>query len=321
MATTSSILARPRETRSLGPLLLLLIVGSLLAVSVLLSKVAAGFSAPMLTYLTLAMACSGSVLLLLNGGVRGRGSRLRELIPYGLVAGALLALGSGLGYLTVHLVGAAFIALTLSFPPMLTWLLSLALRLERFDALRICGLAIGLIGGVLLAIGKGVNAPTDSGAVLAACAIPVVLAIGNVFRTRFWPKGASPRELADITLLCGAAITLPFALALEGPAAMALVLRSPMTLVLLSATVTFVAQYVAMFRLQQVAGPVYMSQIGSVAAIVGGPVAVLALGEKLPGGFALAVALILTGLAVFQARALIDLRPPGVRHFEPPSSR
>lgn len=75
---------------------------------------------------------------------------------------------------------------------MLTWLLSLVFRMERFDAFRVGGLLINLAGGVLLAVGKGADAPSDIGAILVACAMPAVLAAGNVFRTRFWPKDADP---------------------------------------------------------------------------------------------------------------------------------
>lgn len=311
MESTPAPCARPAGARSIGALPLLMIVGSLLAVSVLLSKIAAGLHAPMLTYLVLAMGGSGLVLLWMNRGIADRRGRFGALLAYSLVAGGLLALGSALGYLTVHRVGAAFIALALAFPPMLTWVLSLALGMERFDLLRVLGLATGLVGGVLLALGQKIGAPSDLGAVLAACAIPVVLAAGNVFRTHFWPKGASPRELSGVMLICGGAVTLPFALALEGASAIALVLRPPMLLVLAVAIVTFVAQYAALFRLQQIAGPVYLSQIGSVAALVGSPVAVLVLGETLPDGFGRAVVFIVAGLVIFQSRAAMSRRLDG----------
>jgi drug/metabolite transporter (DMT)-like permease len=291
-------------SRSLAkaPLPLLLVVGSLLAISVLLSKIAAGLHAPMLTYLSLAMGGSGLILMIMTRGVRIREVGFAPLILYSLGAGALMALGSALGYLTVHKVGAAFIAFALAFPPLFTWLLSLFLRIERFNPLRFCGLLMGLAGGVLLAVNKGLGAPSDTGAILVACAMPVVLAAGNVFRTRFWPKGARPRELAGTMLICGAFLTLPFALYFEGAREIATMLRSPMLVILLIAIAIFVAQYVALFQLQQIAGPVYLSLIGSVAAIIGSPVAVLALGERLPDGFALAALLIVLGLAAFQYR-------------------
>ncbi len=105
-------------------------------------------------------------------------------------------------------------------------------------------------------------------------------------------------------LICGAVITLPFALILEGTTAVSLMLQPPMLPVLVLAIVVFVAQYAAMFRLQRIAGPVYMSQIGSVAALVGSPAAILILGESLPIGFVPAVLLIIAGLVIFQARTV-----------------
>ena len=302
MSTNISSSFYPERGLATAPLPLLLIVGSLLAVSVLLSKIAAGLHAPMLTYLALAMGGSGLLLMIMTRGVRTGEVGFVPLIFYSLGAGALMALGSALGYLSVHKVGAAFIALALAFPPMLTWLLSLFLRMERFNAFRLGGLLIGLTGGILLAFNKGIGAPSDTGAILVSCAMPAVLAAGNVFRTRFWPKGANPRVLAGAMLICGALLTLPFAIYFEGAPEILAVLRSPMLVILLIAISTFVAQYVALFRLQQIAGPVYMSQIGSVAAIVGSPVAVLVLGERLPSGFPLTALLIVLGLAVFQYR-------------------
>lgn len=62
----------------------------------------------------------------------------------------------------------------------------------------------------------------------------------------------------------------------------------------------FALQFVAHFRLQYTAGPVYLSQIGSVAAAVGTPVAVLFLGETLLEGFAVALLLIVGGALLFQ---------------------
>ncbi len=300
MAISASILPNYIRSLATAPLPLLVIVGFFLAVSILLSKVAAIQHAPMLTYLALAMGGSGLLLSLSTPGKRAGEAGFFTLVFYSVGAGGLMALGSALGYLTVHKVGAAFIALALAFPPMLTWLLSMILRLERFDALRLAGLLIGLAGGVFLAVSKGIGAPSDIGAILIASFMPIVLAAGNVFRTRYWPKGASPRRLAGAMLICGAGLTLPFALYFEGASAIAAMAQPTMLVVLLIALVTFVVQYLALFQLQRVAGPVYLSQIGSVAAIIGSPVAVFALGERLPEGFALAGLLIVLGLTVFQ---------------------
>src|SRR5690606_17808373 len=116
----------------------------------------------------------------------------------------------------------------------------------------------------------------------------------------FWPNGTSARQLAGLMLLCGAALTLPFAVWQDGVGA-ALVLLQPRLLPILScAIISFVFQYLTFFRLQQIAGPVYLSQTGSVAAITGTPIAIVVLGESVPDGFAHAAALIIFGLAIFQ---------------------
>lgn len=280
---------------------LLATTGTLLAVAVLLSKLAAAHNAPMLTYLCMALGGSGIILTLMSRGQPRPAASATVLLVYSLGAGALMALGSALGYLAVDKVGAAFIAVALAFPPLLTWFLSLLTGLETFAVSRVAGLLISLAGGALLALGKGLDVPdAEIGGVLLACAMPVVLAVGNVYRSFFWPNGTSARQLAGLMLLCGAALTLPFAVWQDGVGA-ALVLLQPRLLPILScAIISFVFQYLTFFRLQQIAGPVYLSQTGSVAAITGTPIAIVVLGESVPDGFAHAAALIIFGLAIFQ---------------------
>lgn len=280
---------------------LLITTGTLLAVTILLSKMAAANNAPMLTYLCIALGGSGVILALTSRGQPRSATPTKVLLLYGLGAGALMALGSALGYLAVDKVGAAFIAVALAFPPLLTWLLSLLTGLETFALSRVVGLLISLAGGALLAVGKGLGMPNaEIGGVLLACAMPVILAVGNVYRSFFWPKGTSARQLAGLMLLCGAALTLPFAVWQEGVGAALALLQPPLLPILCCAVVAFVVQYLTFFRLQQIAGPVYLSQTGSVAAITGTPIAIAVLGEAVPDGFALAATLIIVGLAIFQ---------------------
>ena len=280
---------------------LLLLVGSLLAVAVLLSKLAAVQDAPMLWYLTISMGGSGMVLLaaaLLRGDARHVPA---SIVAYSLVAGALMALGSALGYLSVGRVGASYVAIAMAFPTLLTYLLSLAVGMDRLDLLRMIGVACGLAGGLWLALAKGGAAASgDIPAVLAACAMPFVLAVGNVFRTRYWPNGTTPLLLSGAMLVCGALLTAPFALWHEGIRIVALSTVPILSLISVVAIASFSFQYAAFFRLQQLAGPVYLSQIGSVAAIVGSFIAVITMGETLPNGFTPAAILIACGVVVFQ---------------------
>jgi drug/metabolite transporter (DMT)-like permease len=282
---------------------LLITVGALLAAAVLLSKIAAEHGAPMLWYLTAAMGGSGAVLFATSPRP-APGEGHAPTLVYSLVAGGLMALGSALGYLSVERVGASFVALAMAFPTMMTYLLSLALGMDRFDPLRLAGVGAGLVGGLLLALGKGIGAaPSDIPALVMVCLMPVVLAIGNVYRSRFWPRGAAPRMLAGQMLLAGAALVLPVALWQHGFPGLSQLAAPFLAAVTLVAILSFALQYVAFFRLQQIAGPVYLSQVGSVAALIGAVVAMALLGERMPAGFAEASAFIVAGIAIFQYRS------------------
>lgn len=293
----SALAARPRGHTAF---ILLITVGTLLAAAVLLSKLAAEQGAPMLWYLTAAMSGSGVVLFATSRGAAAAPDRAPTL-TYSLVAGGLLALGSALGYLSVERVGASFVALAMAFPTMMTYLLSLALGMDRFDRGRLAGVGAGLAGGLILALGKGIGAaPADVPALVMVCLMPAVLAIGNIYRTRFWPRGAMPRLLAGQMLLCGAALVLPVAIWRHGLPSLSLLAGPALLATTLVAILSFSLQYVAFFRLQQIAGPVYLSQIGSVAALLGALVAIVVLGEHMQAGFAGAAVLIVIGIAIFQ---------------------
>lgn len=289
---------------------LLVSTGAALAVSVLLSKVAALAGWPMIWFLAWVMLGSGAVLAvaaLALGRMQGAG----RMLAYAVGAGALFALASGLGYTTVARVGAAYVTLTMAFPLLLTWLMALALGMDRFSQRRALAVAAGLAGGLMLAgeklAGAGLPGGAGTGAVLAASAIPAVLAAGNIFRTRYWPPGAASLPLAALTMLAGGGVAALAAEVWHGFAPLtALTLPAAG---LAAATAGIVAlQMVLQFRLQAVAGPVYMSQIGAVAAVVGAALALVWLGEALPRLLVPAGILIALGIAVFTRSAR---RSPG----------
>jgi len=98
----------------------------------------------------------------------------------------------------------------------------------------------------------------------------------------------------------GAALVLPVAIWRHGLHSLSLLAGPALLATTLVAILSFSLQYVAFFRLQQIAGPVYLSQIGSVAALLGALVAIVVLGEHMQAGFAGAAVLIVTGIAIFQ---------------------
>ena len=135
---------------------------------------------------------------------------------------------------------------------------------------------------------------------LAALLTPAALAAGNVYRTASWPQGHGPLPLATLTL---AAAALGIALVLScrrlagAGVAIGSALRTGWWLIALQSLATGIG-YAFFFRLQQIGGPVYLSQISYVNTGVGVAFAVLFFGERLTLWIWLAVALVFAGVAI-----------------------
>jgi drug/metabolite transporter (DMT)-like permease len=280
--------------RDSRPLLLLVTVGSLLGLTANIVKLALQAGWPALAFLCCSALGSGLVLLALAAATGNRPGLGRQALAYYLWSGLLsIALPNALFFLAIPHVGAAFVALCLAFPPLATYLLALLFRMERPRAVRAAGVATGLLGALVLAFGRSGGGSAASFWAAVALAGPLVIAAGNIYRTLRWPDGASALSLAPGMLLGGAALLVPFLL-LPGSAPP---LGQPATMLLLAQVAVFSATYALYFILQKIAGPVYLSQIGSVGAVVGASLAVLALGE--PAGPALLLAGLLVLLGVF----------------------
>lgn len=281
---------------------LLLVTGSMLGVSVILSRLAATGGAPMLWFLSTVMIGSGLVLVVAVLSMGPPTGRPRSLLLYGLGAGAFQAVPQAMAYLSVAHVGAGYVSIAFAFPLLVTYVLALMFGMERLSLPRALGVAVALAGGLMLVLSKfgGLNGEAAVW-VLVASAIPVVIAFGNLYRTRFWPVGAQPLPLAALMLTLGGLMIVPFAAGTEGTLRVAVLLQNADLLVLISvSTAVFALRYVTYFKLQHVAGPVYLSQIGTVGAAVATPIAVLFMGEVLPPNFTLAVILIVIGVALFE---------------------
>ena len=164
--------------------------------------------------------------------------------------------------------------------------------------MRAGGVAFALAGAAYIAILK-LSAPSGStGWILAVLAGPVLLAIGNLYRSLRWPEGARPETLAASVLGVAAGalllvgLTPGFTLAIPPTAGAAWLIAVQ--------TATFAAQFTILFVLQKRGGPVYMSLLGAVAAIFGVPIAILLLGESPPEG------LLVGGLSIAAGIALVS---------------
>jgi drug/metabolite transporter (DMT)-like permease len=143
--------------------------------------------------------------------------------------------------------------------------------------------------------GRGeVGRPADWGWLLIALLIPLSLACGNVYRSLDWPRGAQGLWLA---VGSNAAAALMLLLLAWGTSPWSDAMRMAQLPWAMAAQVLAASlMFLLFFRLQEVGGPVTLSQIGTVAAAVGVGVGSL-MGERYPSVVWLGVVVISAGLA------------------------
>ncbi|WP_353220214.1 DMT family transporter [Salinisphaera sp. S4-8] len=247
---------------------------------------------------------AGATLVLLIHAVRN-GQRpkvsLRHL-EYYLIAGLVSAAGPNLIFFSaIPVVGAAYVSFILSLPPLLTYLGALALGMERFDAWRFSAVLAALTGTGWLAAGQLGTPNMPAFWIVFPILGPVLLSIGNLYRSLRWPAGASPVALTPG--MTGAAVLL-IGLAGSGQSRfqLAIALDTKTVVLLCAQAALFAAQFLLLFILQRRGGPVFLSLLGGVAAIFAVPVAIFLLGEPRPQHMLPSVVGIATGVIILAAR-------------------
>lgn len=287
-----------RPVPSWLPLGCLLLVGLLLGLNATLVKLGIAAGWPPLAFLFWGVL-GGGVLLLGTSIAMGErpGVRPQDFVYYLIAALISMALPNALAYSAVPHVGAGFVSLCMAFPPLFTYVFALGLRMETLRIVRGVGIVLGLVGALLLTLGKTGQGSVEPWWMAAAMIGPIFLAMGNIYRTRWWPKGASPMSLAPGMLLGGALLVLPCAI-LTGTPVFDLPWQGPGTWIVIIQMVTFATTYALYFVLQKIAGPVYMSQIGSIGAVSGAAIAVFFLGEQANLLLVLAAVVVLAGVVL-----------------------
>ena len=289
-----------------APAALLLITGTLIGLNFPLGKIAgeAGVS-PLIWAMLISL---GATLVLLPILLATRMLALpppRVLRYTGISAVVSFVTPNLLLFTVIPHTGAGYAGLMFALSPVFTLLFASLLGMKVPGRLGRFGIAVGLAGASLVSLARGFN-PNGPGIgwLLAAMAIPVALAAGNVYRTLDWPKGVSPNVLAFwghafssalfLTLLLMTRGTVPLnEIAPAAGAALAQVLVAGMT-------------FPAFFRLQQKGGPVLLSQIGYVAAAVGLIGATVFLGERYSATTWLGAGVIVVGIGITIAAQRID---------------
>lgn len=308
MRTDKSNRAKPGANRAwLVPLLCLLSGGSLLGIKVNLVKTADDFGLSPLAFLTWSIIGATFVLLAVSAVRQNALPITKRTFEYYVVSGLVGVAGpSLLFFAAIPHIGASFVALITTSPPLLTYIGALALGLERFQTGRALGVAAALAGTAVLVV-KQLSAPDGEPFWLVLVLIgPVLLATGNLYRTLRWPEGMSPSTLAPGMLVAAAIMLLGAGLLPGFSVAVPLGNVKAMILIAVQAFV-FAGFYLFLFHLQKAGGPVLLSLLGSVGAVVGVPIAIFLQNETPPGGLILSAVLIAAGVALVtlgQARGL-----------------
>lgn len=258
---------------------LLLVTGGLLGLTLPFGKLAgeAGV-APAVWALLISLGAGGVLLaaLLLRGGRPGLDAR--KLRYFAITAAVSYAIPNLLTFTAIPHLGAGYTGIMFTLSPVITLVLSILLGIRRPNALGVAGIAVGFVGALLVAATRGeAGQPASLGWVAVGLAIPVFLAIGNIYRTWDWPEGAGPIELAAGSHLAAAALLFAFILATGEAGSVAGLAGVPLLSALQVASAA--GMFAFFFRLQAVGGPVYLSQIGYVGAAVGLFSGVVFLGE------------------------------------------
>lgn len=278
------------------PLLCLLAGGALIGISTNLAKYAGEIGLTPLAFLFWSIT-GAAVILSVYALLRRELPPLNTpILSYYFVAALVSVAGSNLIFFSaIPHVGASFVALIISLPPLLTYLAAIVLRIEPFTKLRALGVVAALAGAGILAARK-FSAPDASvfWIVLTLCG-PVLLAIGNIYRTLYWPANLSASALAPGMLIAASGLLALVSIVPHYSLAVPMTALLPLGLIVLQAFV-FAAQFLLLFLLQKTGGPVLLSLLGAVGAVVGVPIAIFLQHESPPEGLILGASLI--GLGV-----------------------
>lgn len=263
-----------------SPALLLVFTGSFLGVTFPLGKLASEALISPVVWAWMIAAGSASILLPIHMISGNKISfQTNYLKYYFLLSVCSLVVPNILIFSVIPSLGSGFTGILFTLSPIFTLALSALWSVRVPTRLGALGIAVGLMGAIIVTSTRGeVNQPASLVWILAGLCIPISLAIGNIYRTVAWPDGASHFELAIGSNLA-AAILLFFLVVMFSQTSEMLDLLAVKELALAQVFAS-AAMFSIFFRLQQVGGPSYLSQIGYVAAGVALIAGTVFLGER-----------------------------------------
>jgi drug/metabolite transporter (DMT)-like permease len=263
-----------------SPAALLLMVGALLGLNFPLGKLAGTAGVPPLVWAAL-VSLGAAIALSIALALRRKPLALspRHWRYFAVTAVIAYALPNALVFAAIPHLGSAYTALLFTLSPMLTVVFSFAVGLRAPKRLELAGIAIGFLGTILVAAGRGeIGRPVDWVWIAIGVLVPLSLACGNIYRTLDLPKNTHPLILAAGSNAIAALVLVGLAGATGDLAAVPVLAAIPgIVLAQIAASTLMLPLF---FQLQVVGGPVTLSQIGIVAAAVGVIAGTLGFGER-----------------------------------------
>ncbi|MGE0256403.1 MAG: DMT family transporter [Alphaproteobacteria bacterium] len=281
------------------PPLILAVLGAIWGGGATVAKYTAvnGLPPPGVTFWQMAIAAT---VLLVVTTLRGRRPPFdrRALRYYAMVGIVGLAVPNmNMVFVTRYIPGGTM-AVALTLAPLFTYSIAFAVGHERFDRLRIAGLALGLGGAALLVVPHG-SLPDHAVLpyALAAFITPLLYATGNVFADRHRPPATDSVALACGMLYVAALGAGTVAVATGGFHPIWADASLPNIVLAIYGAVSALA-FLGFFELLRLAGAVYFSQVAYLITICGVVFAAIVFGERPGPWFAAAVALVFGGVAL-----------------------
>ena len=250
--------------------------------------------------------CLGSgLVVLIIGLLRGRRPPMskRHLIYYFRAAALRFTIANAILYAAQGKLPVGVMAVIMAFTPIFTHLVSLIAGVEKLAWLRLWGILFGFVGVLIIVVPKAsLPDPSLTIWVLIGFGTPLLHGLAYVFLSDSnRPPDIDSLQLATGTLLAAAAMALPISLAIGE----FYILAPPFTNGELTMILHFVLagfNFYGVFELLRIAGPTYMSQSSFLSVIFGVFFGIVLLGEQHSLYMWVAIALILGGVALVNAR-------------------
>jgi drug/metabolite transporter (DMT)-like permease len=275
------------------------VAGGLYGLLFSINKIATTNEVPFLAYVFWHTLGAGAVLLVACIATRNlpgvSWAHLRLYILGGAISTSLPV--SLLAYVAPKL-DASLVSMVTCLSPICTYVMAMAIRMERFRWLSVGGVGFGLIGILILVI-PGVTLPTFEMVtwLLLALLAPVCFAAFNIMGAVMWPPDGRSLPLACGLLLGGALVLLPVMLGtgqdylFPGPLLTG-------DLAILYATLLTAVVWYLIFEIIRLGGPLFLSQFGYIIVLTGFGWGALIFKESLSGSVWIAAALLFAGLGL-----------------------